>query len=229
MSPSPAKAPALLLIDIENTIGANAHTALALARLDALLHHAKGTERVIAACARPRIRADLADGLRKRGVHLLLADTDKNAADRLLTEQAHAAAADGTRRFVVASADAGFAPLAALGHLEVLAWRGRPISKALEKAGTVRRLPHIRRTALPAQPAPPSPEPAPLPATPATPDAQTAEAAPGGWPATKPPHVLRWIAGGAAALFCGGLAFGAGTALGNHITHSAWKMATRKR
>ncbi|RSO42032.1 hypothetical protein DMH15_12520 [Streptomyces sp. WAC 06725] len=209
MSTTPrAKAPALLLIDVENTIGANAQLATALARLDALLHRAHATGQVIAACAGSRIRPGVADALRQRGVHLPLADTDKNAADRLLIEHARTAAADGTRRFVVASADAAFAALAPFGRLEILAWEGQQVGKALTQAGNVHRLARVPRAALPAQsPAPPPLAAAAVPETPSAPvPAPTSALTAGEIPA------LRWALMGVAALFCGGFAFGSRTA-----------------
>lgn len=144
-----AAASAVLLIDVENVIGANAQPATATARMDALLRYTGPLDQTIAACARDRIRPVVASGLQQRGVHLLLVDAGRNAADRLLLDQAHAAAAAGTRRFVIASADAAFAALAPLGRVEILVWEGQPVAKTLSKAGAVRRLPRIRHLSVP--------------------------------------------------------------------------------
>lgn len=170
---------------------------------------------MIAACARNR--TDVADSLRQRGVHLLLTDADKNAADRLLIEHARTAADDGTRRFVVTSADAAFAALAPFGCLEILAWKGQPIGKALSKAVNVHRLARVPHTALPFQrPAPPPPTAATVPRTPSTPMSTPTTAL----TASEVP-ALRWAVVRVAALFCGGLAFGAGAAVSSRTAHTA--------
>ncbi|WP_030019393.1 hypothetical protein [Streptomyces monomycini] len=200
--------PAVLLIDVENVIGANAQPATATARMDAMLRHTGPLDQTIAACARGRIRPGVASGLQQRGVRLLLVDAGKNAADRLLLVQAHAAAAAGTRRFVIASADAAFAALAPLGRVEILVWEGQPVAKTLSKAGAVRRLPRIRHLSVPGPSEPAlrlGADTAPAPHAAAA-DTAAASAAPSQQPVRIP--AVRWATATAAALFCGGFAFG---------------------
>lgn len=137
----PHKTAALVLIDIENAIGTLAQPSVALARLTALLEHAPIEAPVVAACPPSRIRPDVARALSDRGVKVLPAGTGPNAADKVLLNRAHQAAAEGVRHFTVASADAAFAPLASLGELHVLAWEKQAVSKQLAQAASVSRIP----------------------------------------------------------------------------------------
>lgn len=219
---------ALLLIDIENTIGANAAAGTARARLHALLSSAAGAEEVVAACARSRIRQETADVLRERGVRLHLVDDGKGAADRALLECALAASKTGTQRFTVASADAGFAVLGQLGTLHVLAWEGQPIGKRLTRAASgVQRLARVQREAVPPQrqPAPQASsaqEPAPAPVSASAPPTHEPQALHG---TALRGTALRWAVAGGLALvgsgFCAGAAFGAGMALGHRLLSRA--------
>ncbi|MFH8350320.1 hypothetical protein [Streptomyces sp. NPDC018045] len=53
----------MLLIDVENVIGANAQPATATLRMNALLRHTGPLDQTIAASARDRIRSVVASGL----------------------------------------------------------------------------------------------------------------------------------------------------------------------
>ncbi|OPC76495.1 hypothetical protein B4N89_46565 [Embleya scabrispora] len=63
----------LVLIDLENIIGANAQTGTALAKLDALPRHVERPGDLVAACVGSRIRPAVTDALRTRGVRVLFA------------------------------------------------------------------------------------------------------------------------------------------------------------
>ncbi|MEE1931215.1 hypothetical protein V1J52_24060 [Streptomyces sp. TRM 70351] len=158
---------------------------------------------------------------------MLSAGTGPNAADKVLLNRARQAAANGVTHFTVVSADATFAGLATLGDLHVLAWDRQPVGKALAEAATVHRIPRDRRASAPA-----SEEPAAALTVPRlAPAPQRSAPAPAASPSPPPdsPPLLRWGAAATAALFCGGLAFGAGTALGSHLVHLALDTTTRPR
>ncbi|MEU7159187.1 hypothetical protein AB0A98_22525 [Streptomyces chrestomyceticus] len=235
MTTSPPHKAGLVLIDVENALGSRAQRSVAVARLTAVLEHVPAQARLVAACSPARIRPDVEQVLADHGVKLLAAGTGPDAADKVLLNRARQAAANGVTHFTVVSADAAFAPLALLGELHVLAWEGQPVGKMLAKAATVHRIPHGRRARPSAQPRPaparpaqtaqdPAPEvsaPAPLPKPPAQ------AAPPPNSP--RPRSTARWGGAAATVMFCGGLAFGAGTALGSRLVHRALDAVSRPR
>ncbi|MEU5136955.1 hypothetical protein [Streptomyces californicus] len=220
--------PAMVLIDVENTFGTLAQRSVAVTRLAALLEHVPAQARLVAACAPARIRPEVKQALADQGVRVLSAGTGPNAADKVLLNRARQAAANGVTHFTVVSADAAFADLAMLGDLHVVAFDRQPVGKALAKAATVHRIPRGRRASAsaPGQPAEAPAIPRPAAAHP-QPPAPTPDASPS--PPQDSPPLLRWGAAATAALFCGGLAFGAGTALGNRLVHLTLDTATRRR
>ncbi|MEU4205942.1 hypothetical protein AB0B79_34895 [Streptomyces sp. NPDC039022] len=221
----------LVLIDIENAIGARAQPSVALVRLTALLEHTPAEALVVAACSPSRIRPDVMRVLTDRGVKVLSAGTGPDAADKVLLNRARQAAAQGVRHFTVASGDAAFAPLASLGELRVLAWEKQTVSRQLAKVATVSHIPRIRRTPVPVQPATaqtsqtPAPDalapPPPLRKPPANP--APSQRAPRPW------STARWGGAAATVMFCGGLAFGAGSALGSRLIHLTVDAVVRPR
>ncbi|MEW1636081.1 hypothetical protein AB0469_18635 [Streptomyces sp. NPDC093801] len=225
-----ARAPkktALVLIDVENAIGALAQPPVALARLTAFLEHVPAEALVVAACPPSRLRPDVERVLTDHGVKVLSAGTGPDAADKVLLNRARQAAAEGVRHFTVVSADAAFAALAPLGELHVLAWDTQPVGKRLAAAASVHRIPRARG-ASPAPPRPaPSGGPAPAPAVPA-PQEPPADPTPPQNP-PRPRSTARWGGTAVAALFCGGVALGAGTALGSRLVHLALDAVTRPR
>jgi len=120
--PATPSGPGVLLIDLENMVGHKARPSILMARVDALVQHAGPGLPVVAACAENRISPQGKQILSDRGARLLVVGGDKNAADRALLEEAKRLAANGCRRFVVASADRAFGRLAELGELEVMLW-----------------------------------------------------------------------------------------------------------
>ncbi|KIF07334.1 hypothetical protein PL81_02540 [Streptomyces sp. RSD-27] len=228
-----ARAPkktALVLIDVENAIGALAQPPVALARLTAFLEHAPAEALVVAACPPSRLRPDVERVLADHGVKVLSAGTGPDAADKVLLNRARQAAAEGVRHFTVVSADAAFAALAPLGELHVLAWDTQPVGKRLAAAASVHRIPRVPGPS-PAPPRPaPSGAPAPAPTAPTAPTPQEPPADP--TPPANPPRprsTARWGGTAVAALFCGGVALGAGTALGSRLVHLALDTLTRPR
>ncbi|WP_030025406.1 hypothetical protein [Streptomyces monomycini] len=220
--PRPPHKTALVLIDIENAIGARAQPSVALARLTVLLEHAPAEALVVAACPPSRIRPDVARALTDHGVKMLSAGTGPNAADKVLLNRARQAAAEGVRHFTVVSADAAFASLASLGELHVLAWDKQPVGKQLAKAAAVSRIPCIRRAPAPVQPltAQTSQIPAPDASAPTPLGKPSAKTVPTPH-APQPWSTVRWGGAAVTVMFCGGLAFGAGSALGSRLVHLA--------
>ncbi|QFQ97318.1 hypothetical protein F9278_15120 [Streptomyces phaeolivaceus] len=218
---------ALVLIDVENAFGTLAQRSVAVTRLAALLEHVPAQAQVVAACPPARIRPDVKQALADQGVKVLSAGIGPNAADKVLLNRARQAAANGVTHFTVVSADAAFATLAALGELHVLAWDRQPVGKTLAKAATVHRISRHHSA-----PASASAQPAAIPRVP-RPAPQRFAPAPASPPPSAPdsPPIPRWstAAFGVGALFCGGLAFGTGTALGSRLVHLALDAATRPR
>lgn len=203
---------------------------MALVRLTALLEHTPAEAPVVAACPPSRIRPDVMRVLTDRGVKVLSAGTGPDAADKVLLNRARQAAAQGVRHFTVASGDAAFAPLASLGELRVLAWEKQTVSRQLAKVATVSHIPRIRRTPVPVQPAtaqtsqtaaPDALAPTPLRKPPANP--VPSQHAPRPW------STARWGGAAVTVMFCGGLAFGAGTALGSRLIHLTVDAVVRPR
>lgn len=145
-------ADAVLLIDLENMIGANARSARFEAKLDALTGQAGHGTPVVAACAGTRITSAGKKALKDRKIKLLSVNGTKDAADEALLDEAGKRARSGCIRFVVASHDSRFAKLADLGQLEILAWTTpKPAEKYASRAANVHRM--SRPAASQAQPA----------------------------------------------------------------------------
>lgn len=106
-----ASADTVLLIDLENMIGANAKRGTLTMKLDVLTSKAGANVQAVAACAGSRINPAGEQVLRDRQIRLLKVSGDKDAADKALLEEAGRLAARGCKRFVVASHDSRFAQL----------------------------------------------------------------------------------------------------------------------
>jgi hypothetical protein len=129
--------PRVLLIDLENSVGAvRPRRRVLLARVEALLAAAGPVHHAVAGYG----GADLADDptastLAELGVAALRVAPAPDAAEEVLLAHARRVHASlGCRAFVVASADRRFAELAELGRLELVAWEGQPVAARLEEA-----------------------------------------------------------------------------------------------
>lgn len=225
---------AVLLIDLENMVGAKAKLPSLTAKLDALTSKAPGVP-AVAACGAGRVTKPGIAALDQRGIRLIRTDSTRDAADHALIDEARRLAASGCSKFLVASHDRAFAALADLGTLEIIAWQTPKLADVLTSRATqVHLLPRPRLSAAPAaasaaRPAAPakaaakqkttaaqttaakaSPAAAarPAPVSPAPP----AQAPPPAFPALRirPVHVAAAAVGVTAA----GLIFGAGSVLG---------------
>lgn len=122
-------ADAVLLIDLENMIGANARPGTLAAKLDALTTPVGIGVPAVAACAGNRITPAGKQALKDRKIKLLTVGGDKDAADKALLDEAGKLARSGCTRFLVASHDGRFAQLAELGQMEIIAWANAEIAK----------------------------------------------------------------------------------------------------
>ncbi|WNV82920.1 hypothetical protein [Umezawaea sp. Da 62-37] len=137
--------PRVLLIDLENSVGAvRPRRRVLLARVEALLAAAGPVHHAVAGYA----GADLADDptastLAELGVSALrVAPAPDAAEEALLAHAGRVYASLGCRAFVVASGDRRFTQLARLGRLELVAWDGQSVAARLEDAAhLVRRVP----------------------------------------------------------------------------------------
>jgi hypothetical protein len=157
-------ADAVLLTDLENMVGANARPGALAAKVDALTARAGSGVPAVAACAGNRITPAGRQVLDDRKIRLLTVSGDKDAADKALLDEAGKLARCGCTRFVAASHDSGFARLAGLGTLEIIAWANPKIArKCTSRAAAFR---HVPRPAAKAQPArPPASRLCPRPAS----------------------------------------------------------------
>jgi hypothetical protein len=193
-------------------IGANAKPGTLAAKLDALTAGAGNGVPAVAACAGNRITEAGRQALKDRKIRLLTVNGHKDAADKALLDEAGKLARAGCTRFVVASHDSGFAQLADLGQLEIIAWANPKIAqKYTSRATAVHHVPRpAAATAQPAKPAKARPSPAPA----AAPHAP-APAAPSGPSSAVRPRLIIASAGAAGVgVLAAGILFGAGTILG---------------
>jgi hypothetical protein len=205
-------ADAVLLIDVENMIGANARPGTLGAKVDALTGRAGGSVPVVAACAGNRITAAGKQALNDRKIKLLTVGDDKDAADKALLDEAEKRARDGCTRFVVASHDSRFARLADLGQLEIIAWANPKIAKKdTARAAAVHQVPRPAAVTAKVQAAKARPAPAPTATAPQVPP----PADPGPQSQKARPCLTEVSAAAAgAAVLATGILFGAGTVLG---------------
>jgi hypothetical protein len=144
----------VLLIDLENMIGANAKPGMLAMKLDVLTSKAGASVPAVAACAGSRISPAGEQVLRDRQIRLLKVNGHKDAADKALLEEAERLAGRGCKRFVVASHDSRFGQLADLGEFEIVAWTSPKIAQKYgSKATAVHRMARPN-AASPAKPAP---------------------------------------------------------------------------
>ncbi|CAO5240216.1 hypothetical protein [Frankia sp. AgKG'84/4] len=145
----------VLLIDLENMVGlVQPRPDLVRARVHALLEAAGPVHHALASYAQGEPSSDRgASVLAELRVAPWPVPAGKNAADDALLQHARYVHSRGGRTFTVASADHRFAELARWGQLDVLAWEGQPVARALTAAGAhLRRLPRAS-TSGPAAPA----------------------------------------------------------------------------
>ncbi|MEU4807406.1 hypothetical protein [Actinosynnema sp. NPDC023587] len=143
--------PRVLLIDLENSVGAvRPRRRVLLARVEALLVAAGPVHHAVAGYG----GADLADdptasALAELGVAALRVAPAPDAAEEVLLAHARRVHASlGCRAFVVASGDHRFTELAGMGRLEVVAWEDQPVAVRLEDAAhRIQRVPRTSGTA----------------------------------------------------------------------------------
>lgn len=210
-----ASADTVLLIDLENMIGANAKRGPLTMKLDVLTSKAGANVQAVAACAGSRINPAGEQVLRDRQIRLLKVSGDKDAADKALLEEAGRLAGRGCKRFVVASHDSRFAQLADLGKFEIIAWTSPKIAqKYASKATTVHRVPRPK-VASSAKPAPSAQAPK-AEADPAgsPPPRKAAMSADKSVQAPRPQVRAASVAAVGAGVLTAGILFGAGTVIG---------------
>lgn len=128
----------VVLIDLENLVGANRRPPTLRARVTALLEAAGSRHHAVAAYAAPDADSDTAASvLAALGVAPLRVQAGPNAAENALIRHAVRMQADGCTRFTVCSGDRAFATLADAENtrIDVPVWQGQPVAARLAEVG----------------------------------------------------------------------------------------------